>query len=43
MNIVKKKLLKVIRDYGEEKFAKRIAEFIVDNRENKTNRILHLN
>ena len=28
-------LLRIIRDYGEEKFAKRIAEFIVNRREEK--------
>jgi 16S rRNA (cytosine1402-N4)-methyltransferase len=28
-------ITKVIRDYGEEKFAKRIAQFIVDRRANK--------
>lgn len=28
-------IYRIIRDYGEEKFAKRIARFIVENRENK--------
>ena len=28
-------IYRIIRDYGEEKFAKRIARFIVENRQNK--------
>ena len=28
-------LWRIIRDYGEEKFAKRVAEFIVNKREEK--------
>ena len=34
-NYSAEEITKVIRDYGEEKFAKRIAQFIVDRRANK--------